>query len=201
MAGSAFLLMHEWTHTQTDMIETIMPLLDSTEEVKQCYTDDQGKENLKIKKEICCDFNALELCAGSKMERLFGLSRREFLGVSILASFIPALYKELKKAFWVNTTHKEELAKEIQDSLMSRVFAICILVKKAENSANMFFEDQDIQTAMEECTLLSEWLRMHTEYLGDHFMKRADAYNALPAEVQEQPNGCEYQRKLWSIFA
>ncbi len=201
MAGSAFLLMHEWTHTQTDMIEKVMPLLDSTEEVKQCYTDDQGKENLRIKTEICCDFNALELCAGSKLERLFGLSRQEFLGVSIIASFIPALYKELKKAFWVNSTHKEELTKEIQDSLLSRVFAICILVRKAELSTNMFFEDQDIQTAMNECTLLSEWLRMHSKYLDEHFMKRVDSYNALPTEVQEQSNGYEYHRILWSIFA
>ena len=34
VAGCAFLVMHEWSHTQEDLIGNIMPLLDSTEEIK-----------------------------------------------------------------------------------------------------------------------------------------------------------------------
>ena len=141
-AGSLFLVMHEWQHSQPDLVINTERLLISSEESERFYRSLTKKEQ----EEVCCDYSALAMFSQYGYERFFQCSKTEAVGIAMLSLSVAGvhdLFGVLAKSF---RGVGGELGELLVEFLKKRITILAVAIKLSCNG-NLFFGDCDVMDA------------------------------------------------------
>lgn len=197
VAGSIFILMHEWIHSQAELLEETLKLFSHSNIFMNLSA---GLSNKAID-EVCCDYSALAMISQYGFESHFDCTKTEMLGVSMMALSIPGLYEFIRGIrIDGNLDNYDQIAKDLFKVQKERIQLLAVVIKESCNS-KLFFGDCNVGTAIDYALKTIERFLMECGkcYLED-ISRLIQKYNSLPHDVRDEYiYSIPYQE--WILFA
>lgn len=214
--ASVFVLMHEWSHKQRDIIDLMKKLLFSSdkftdvmqkieqkvrEEYPDCSEDQIQHKMEELTEEIACDVSALSMSSEYGFEQHFNCSKTEMVGYSML-SLSAAAALDYLSAIRINMNPENEkaLLNGFSKVLIERIQPLAVAIKLACNS-NLFFGSCDVHEALRLSQESISWLlEKGGKYYNDELTKKITEYNSM-ADQERDTFTFVCEPYEWGIFA
>lgn len=195
--GNIFLLLHEWVHLDSNLINSAIQLfrLDST---KKFF----GERTDIYLREVACDFSAFKFIAELVKENNLFVTKKETLDVVLFQVLMSSLYDSfaglLLNMIGNPNYHLEGFISNLNAVTQERLQDFSIVIKIAGNSG-LLDSDFDISASLDKTRKgMGAYLNNLAEFFGDELLSEIELFNSRQVEVSNFDP--KESKSVWSIF-
>lgn len=178
--GILFIILHEWSHLKSELIENAIQLFH--QEPTANLLSGLSEEMLV---ELACDFSSLNMLKFMNISKAFGISKMSKILEVVLTEVVLGDVYELLHGVLINKINESQtdlsrIMAKMQSTLTDRLNGLLIITKVAINSG-FFFSKEDLMQAFEHVSKgVMQYIESMGNYLMDELAKEIEAYNAQP---------------------